>query len=80
MSKRTVSEELKREAVKMVLESGVSRLSVSQQLGIGQSTIDKAIAIYRKQTTGAEELNISEREELKNYVEITPSCEWNAIY
>ena len=65
MGKRTVSEELKREAVKMVLESGVSRLSVSQQLGIGQSTIDKAIAIYRKQTTGAEELNISEREELK---------------
>jgi len=64
MDNKKVSEELKREAVKMVLDSGLSRQSVAQQLGIGQSTIDEALAVYRNQS-GTEELNISEREELK---------------
>ncbi len=60
---KIISKEKKAEAVRMVLEGGLSSKAVAQQLGMGQSTIEKALMAYREEH--GEELTLSEREELK---------------
>lgn len=60
---RKVSLEQKTEAVRMVLEGGLSVRAVAEQLGLGMSTVDKAIKQHRERH--GEALNETEREELK---------------
>ena len=47
------SEEFKREAVRIVLTSGLPRDRVASDLGIGKSTLGKWIAQYRPADLGA---------------------------
>lgn len=47
---RKFSEEYKIDAVKMVVENDLKASQVSKDLGIGQSTLDKWVKIYRSQT------------------------------
>lgn len=62
MGKR-VSEDRKLEAARMVLEGGLSVNAVAKQLGLGYSTVEKAVAQQR--SLKPDELTITEREELK---------------
>ena len=59
------SEEYKNDAVKMVIETGVNVSVVSNDLGIGKSTLDKWIRVYKSKNQTAA-ININEREELRN--------------
>ena len=47
---RKFSEEYKSDAVKMVVENGIKTSQVSKDLGIGQSTLDKWVKIYKSKT------------------------------
>ena len=58
------SEEYKLEAVRLVLEGGLTVPKAASDLGIGVSTLERWIAKYRKRTK-LEALNENEREELK---------------
>ena len=61
---RVFSEEYKKDAVKMVLENGISITKVSKDLGIGRSTLEKWIRDY-KSSTESQVVSINEREELR---------------
>ena len=63
--KRKFSQEYKEQAVKLVLDEGVSQRQVSQDLGLGTSTLDKWIRDYKSQNSQNPSLIESEREELK---------------
>lgn len=47
---RVFSEEYKKDAVGMVLEHGISASKVSKDLGIGRSTLDNWLRMYRSST------------------------------
>lgn len=59
------SEEYKQEAVKLVLEGGVSAVQAAQDLGLGLSTLQRWVSQYRSNNPAVEPLQISEREELR---------------
>ena len=61
---RVFSEEYKKDAVKMVLDNGITVARVAKDLGIGKSTLDKWIKIYRSSTQG-QVVGINGREELR---------------
>ena len=63
--KRKFSQEYKEQAVKLVLDEGVSQRQVSQDLGLGASTLDKWIRDYKSRNSQNTSLIESEREELK---------------
>lgn len=61
---RKFSDEYKTDAVKMVLENGISALKVSKDLGIGHSTLSKWVKLYRSETGGQID-QIKDQEELR---------------
>ena len=61
---RVFSEEYKKDAVKMVMDNGISSTKVSKDLGIGKSTLEKWLRIYRS-STESQVVSINEREELR---------------
>lgn len=62
--RRTFKLEFKQEAVKLVLEQGLSVAQVARDLNIGQSTLDKWVAAVREQQK-PDALTDTERAELK---------------
>ena len=61
---RVFSEEYKKDAVKMVVDNGISAAKVSKDLGIGRSTLEKWLRSYRS-STESQVVSINEREELR---------------
>jgi transposase len=66
MRRRKFSEEYKREAVKLVIEGGVAVAQAAQDLGLGQSTLEKWVAVWRSNHPQEAPLTLSEREELRD--------------
>lgn len=62
--RRRFTEEFKQEAVKLVLNQGLSKAQVAQDLGIGESTLAKWVSQHRGKNQ-PDELVETEREELK---------------
>lgn len=62
---RKFSEEFKLEAVRLVMEGGVSIRQGSKDLGIGSSTLDKWVRSYREHGEQMDILSKDEREELR---------------
>lgn len=62
---RRFSTEYKEEAVKLVLEGGVGIAQAARDLGLGQSTLEKWTAEWRKNHPEEAPLSLSEREELR---------------
>ncbi len=60
------SEEYKKEAVLMVVETGVSVLQVVKDLGVGRSTLEKWIREYKLNGEPKTVVNLNEKEELRN--------------
>ena len=54
------SEEFKREAINLVLTSGLSQKQVAADLGIGQSTLGKWLSQYRSSPEGAAQVQADE--------------------
>jgi transposase len=66
MPRRKFSNEYKLEAVKLVLEGGLSISQAARDLGLGASTLDRWVRAHRDaQGQGQEELSVNEREELR---------------
>lgn len=65
MSRRQFSDEYKQEAVRLVLEQGLTVKQAASDLGIGQSTLDKWLSNYRKSHNGEEQITQSQLAELK---------------
>jgi len=65
MSRRRFSEEYKQEAVKLVLDQGVSIKDAALDLGLGASTIDKWVRERRAGWGTPKALTPEDREELK---------------
>jgi len=65
MGKRRYSEEYKAEAVKLVLERGLSTAQAALDLGVGKSTMDKWVRIAQQRKSGGVEITPAELEELK---------------
>jgi transposase len=65
MKRRKFTPEFKEQAVKLVMEQGLSVYQASNDLGIGESTLSKWVGEYRQNKQGGEEISISEKEELK---------------
>ncbi len=63
MSKK-YSEEYKQDAVKLVIENKQKAATISKDLGIGKSTLDKWIRIYKLSTTTTDQ-TVNEREEVR---------------
>lgn len=61
---RRFSEEYKNDAVKMVIENGISVERVSKDLGIGNSTLTKWVGEYRSRNEN-QTVSVNEREELR---------------
>ena len=61
---RKFSEEYKSDAIRMVIETGISIRQASKEIGIGQSTLDKWVRQYREAHQDATAKG-SESEELK---------------
>jgi transposase len=62
MPKR-IPEERKRKAVKMVVKGSLLPAALAEQLGMGQSTVEKTVNKFRE--LQPEELTLSEHEELR---------------
>lgn len=65
MPKSKFSEEYKNEAVRLVVEQGLSVAQVAEDLGVGKSTIDRWVRLRHKEQMPDEELKESEKAELK---------------
>lgn len=66
MTQRKYSEEYKEESVRLVTDQGLSISQAATDLGIGKSTLDKWVRVYRSnQKPGEEQLTESEKAELK---------------
>lgn len=63
--RRKFSEEYKEQAVKLVLEQGLSQRQACQDLGLGASTLDKWVREAKSQSKQESGLPESEKEELK---------------
>ena len=61
----TYSTEFKQEAVKLVLEQGLSLAQVAEDLGVGKSTLDKWLRSAREQIRDPNALKDDERAELQ---------------
>ena len=61
---RKFSEEYKSDAVKMVIENGIKTSQASKDLGIGQSTLDKWVKIFRSKTQSPA-ASVDAREEIR---------------
>ena len=60
---RKISESVKVEAIKLVEEHGVKAVQVCKEMGIGRSTLDKWLKVYR--TSASNGLTVDEKAELK---------------
>lgn len=65
MGKRRPSEEYKAEAVKLVLEQGLSVKQAALDLGVGKSSLDKWVRVWRERKACDVEITPAELEELK---------------
>ena len=65
MGKQRYSEEYKVEAVKLVLERGLSIKQAALDIGVGKSTMDKWVRVARERKSGGVEITPAELEELK---------------
>lgn len=61
---RKFSDEYKTDAVRMVLENGISVSQVAKELGIGNSTMGKWLGLYRSKGGGQNDQN-KDQEELR---------------
>lgn len=59
------SEEFKAEAVKLVLERGLDAKQVALDLGVGKSTMDTWVRVWRERKAAGIEITPAELEELK---------------
>src|SRR3989338_3998825 len=65
MRKQRYSEEYKAEAVKLVLERGLSVMQAALDLGVGKSTMAKWVQVWRDRKASGVEITPAELEELK---------------
>lgn len=65
MGTRRPSEEYKAEAVKLVLERGLSVKQAAVDLGVGNSTLDKWVRVWRDRNAAGVKITPAELEELK---------------
>lgn len=65
MRRSKYTAEFKAQAVKLVLEQKISIKEASQDLGMGESTLNKWLGDYRKQNVMPDSVTESERDELK---------------
>ena len=65
MGRRKFSDEYKREAVRLVVEQGLSPAQAAADLGIGASTLDNWVRARREASAGEERITESEQAELK---------------
>jgi len=65
MGKRRFSDEYKQEAVRLVLEQGLTAKEAASDLGIGQSTLDNWVRKLRESHAEQDQITESERAELK---------------
>ena len=65
MGKRRYSEEYKAEAVKLVLERGLSTAQAALDLGVGKSTMDKWVRVWRGLKASGVKITPAQLEELK---------------
>lgn len=59
------SEEFKAEAVKLVLERGLDAKQAALDLGVGKSTMDAWVRVWRERKASGVEITPAELEELK---------------
>ncbi len=64
-ARRTFTAEFKEEAVKLVLERGLTIAQASRDLDVGESTLGRWLKLARPEGPEEEALDWSEREELK---------------
>lgn len=64
-ARKRYSSEFKREAIKLVIEDGLSLAQSASDLGIGKSTLDKWVRESRSRRADPNALSESELEELK---------------
>lgn len=62
--RRKFSTEYKAEAVRLVIEEGLSALQVAKDLGVGKSTLSKWV-VEARSSAPHEIINVNEREELR---------------
>jgi transposase len=62
---RQFTDEYKQQAVKLVLEQGLSISQAAQDLGLGKSTLDKWLRVFRERLADPAALTEQERDELK---------------
>lgn len=65
MKKRRPSEAYKAEAVKLVLDRGLSVAQAALDLGVGKSTLDKWVRVWRERKVAGVAITPAELEELK---------------
>ena len=63
--RRQFSKEYREEAVKLVLEQGLSVAQTAADLGIGKSTLDRWVQVFKQRKADPNALTESEQEELK---------------
>jgi len=60
---KKLSEDFKKEAIKLVEVNGVKPIQVAKELGIGKSTVEKWVRQYRE--SNSNDLTVSEKAELR---------------
>lgn len=65
MPQKKFTEEFRLEAIKLVKEQGLSTAQVSNDLGVGKSTLDRWVKESKSATGLAETVSESEKEELR---------------
>ena len=65
MGKRKFTEEYKQDAVGLVVSQGISVAQAAEDSGIGKSTLEKWVRLYRSDHPEEKPLSLSEREELR---------------
>jgi transposase len=66
MKQRKFTEEYKVEAVKLVVDGGISIGQAARDLGLATSTLERWVSKWRRENPQEAPLTISEREELRS--------------
>ena len=65
MERRKYTAEYQQEAVELVVSLGISTAQAAEDLGIGKSTLERWVSVYKSQHPEEKPLTLSEREELR---------------
>jgi transposase-like protein len=78
-TRRSFTDEFKRDAVAMVLDDGNKIVDVARRLGIGEGTLGNWVAQARTDRGERAGLTTSEKAELASCARRTRGCGWNEI-